>query len=128
MIETRVAPSPPIAKILSRTRNVMSVSQVSFSSASGRASAIRRTSSNVVIAAARASLEHRPVVVAVAELAIEPDRVRRSPRLTFRIIRSTPCSAAQRLECRDQLPADPASAEAIDDGHAELGRRGRVGS
>ena len=48
LIEMRVEPSPPIAKILSRTRKVMSVSQVSRSSASGSERAILRTSSRVV--------------------------------------------------------------------------------
>ena len=50
LIEACVAPSPPIAKILSRTRNVMSTSHVRRSSASGSAIARRRTSSNVLTA------------------------------------------------------------------------------
>src|SRR5260221_4396335 len=47
LIETCVAPSPPIAKIFLRTRNVISVSQVRISSASGSPRAIRLTSSSV---------------------------------------------------------------------------------
>src|SRR4249919_598033 len=50
LIETDSLPSPPIAKIFLRTRNVTSVSQVRTSSASGSAIAIARTSSKVGIA------------------------------------------------------------------------------
>ena len=72
LIETWSAPSPPIAKILSRTRNVTSVSQVSFSSASGRASAIRRTSSNVVTSAPSPSAS--PGRSRGSRALVEPDR------------------------------------------------------
>src|SRR3954468_24777567 len=62
LIAIESLPSPPITKILLRTRNVTSVSQVRISSASGRAIAIVRTSANVAISAsARLVVDLRPL-------------------------------------------------------------------